>query len=220
MLFLFLFFIGISDSGAQEPNMSITVNASRYQEVYMEDPRVICTTPCSFDQDTSLVFLEANRKHKTWYKKGNITGIYNDETIGIAYSDCDWRRNSLKCANDNSVWVLRTIIMQNEDKASINVMMFDETGVMIGQGTISRNKKVTIVERQRTTQQQAPGQPMSITNCSEQSGNCATIPITPQGQTATQVEDLEPSIVTIPPVLLDRDVGQAMIHMYDSIRVK
>tara|TARA_Y100001970_G_scaffold293783_1_gene443167 strand:+ start:3168 stop:3830 length:663 start_codon:yes stop_codon:yes gene_type:complete len=220
MLFLFLFFIGISDSGAQEPNMSITVNASRYQEVYMEDPRVICTTPCSFDQDTSLVFIEANRKHNTWYKGGDITAVYTDETIGIAYSDCDWRRNSLKCAHDNGVWVLRTIITQDDDKASVNVMMFDESGVMIGQGTISRNKKVTVVKRQRTTQQQVPGQPMTATNCPEGTNTCTTIPINPQGQVTNQTEDLEPTIVEVPPALLDRDVGQAMIHMYDSIRVK
>jgi len=185
----------------------------------MEDPKVMCQTPCSFNQDTSTVFLEANRKHRTWFRGGNISGVYNSETIGITY-DCDWKRNSFKCAQDHGVWVLRTTIVQNKDKASINVMLFDESAAMIGQGSISREKKVKIIEKQKTIQQQMPAQTMTATNCPDGTNTCTTIPVTQQGQTTNQIEDLEPTVIEIAPILLDRDVGQAMIHMYDSILVK
>ena len=61
---------------AEEPSASITVTDSRYEEIYFEEPRVKCNVPCSFEQDTSQVFVEANGKHRTWLKAGKVTGIY------------------------------------------------------------------------------------------------------------------------------------------------
>ena len=65
MLLTLLFLMTAS---AQEPAMTIVVSDSKYEEIYMEEPRVICTTPCSFEQDTSIIFVEANRQHKAWFK--------------------------------------------------------------------------------------------------------------------------------------------------------
>ena len=214
-MFLVLLFL-MSSAAAQEPAMTIVVNGSKYQEVYVEDPRIICETPCSLEQDDSIIFIEANRKHRAWYRHGEISGVYNSETIQLIH-DCDWKRNSLKCAKEHDVWVLRTTITQTKEKASINAMIFDSYGMMIGQGSISRGKKVTVVERQKRIQQQLPTQPVTTTSCQPGTNNCTTVPVTPQAPTINEVEDLEPSIIEALPIIRDRDVGQVMIHVYDSI---
>ena len=203
---------------AEEPSASIVVSDSRYEEIYFEDPRVLCDVPCSFEQDTSTVFVEANRKHRTWLKTGKVTGIYNDETIKYAYDDCNFKINPHGCANENGLWVMRTTINVTAEKASINVMLFDENAAMIGQGTFIRYKRTKIIERKKVTQQQVPGMPGSLSQCNKANGSCATIPFQGRGQTATQTEDLEPVVIDIPPTLSARDIGQTMIYVYDSVR--
>ena len=203
---------------AEEPALSIVVSDGRYEEIYMEEPRVMCESPCAFDQDTSLIFVEANRKHRTWFKAGTISGVYNDETIRYAYENCDFKKDPHGCANQNGVWVIRTTITQNSERASINLMLFDDNAAVIGQSTFTRFKKQTVIRRQKTTQQQIPGSPGVATKCDESSGACATIPFQGQTNSVSQTEDLEPTIIDIPPILSARDVGQAMIMLYDSVR--
>ena len=203
---------------AEEPALSIVVNDSRYEEIYMEEPRVMCESPCAFDQDTSLIFVEANRQHRAWLKTGKISGIYNHETIHYAYADCDFKKDSLECATENGLWVMRTTITQNTERASINFVLFDDTAAVIGQSTFTKLKKRTVIKRKKVTQQRLPGSPIEARNCNEATGNCATIPLQSQGRNISQVEDLEPVIIDIIPTLSARDVGQAMIMLYDSVR--
>ena len=205
-------------SQADVPSATITVTDTRYEEIYFEEPRVICDVPCSFEQDTSTIFVEANKKHRAWLKTGKVTGIYNDETIKYAYGDCNFKLDPHGCANSNGLWVMRTTVTVTEGKASINVMLFDENAAMIGQGTFTRFKKTKIIERKKVTQQQVPGAPGVMSNCNQASGTCATVPFQSGNQTATQSEDLEPIVVDIAPVLLDRDIAQTMIYVYDSVR--
>ena len=215
MLFLLFSFL---TAKAEEPAATIVVTDSRYEEVFFEDPRVMCSSPCSFDQDTSTVFVEVNRHHKSWLKNGEITGIYNEETIKYNYGDCDFTKDTFGCANQNGLWVIRTTISQDAGRASINVMLFDETAAMIGQGTYTKFKRTRVIERKKVTQRQVPGTPGSISKCNKADGSCATIPFQSSGQTQSQTEDLEPIVIDTPPVITARDIGQAVIMMYDSVR--
>lgn len=217
MLLFLLSLIGY----AEEPTLSIIVSDNRYEEIYMEEPKVTCESSCIFDHDTSLIFVEANRNHRAWFKAGKISGIYNHETIRYAHGDCDFKKDSLGCAAEAGIWVMRTTITQNSDRASINLILFDDTAAAVGQSTFTRLKKQTVVRRKRVTQQRVPSPPMSITNCNKDDkgvGSCASIPFQSQGQNTSQVEDLEPIIISAPPILSARDVNQAMIMLYDSVR--
>jgi hypothetical protein len=214
-----MFFLLLSlFSKADEPSATITVTDTRYEEIYFEDPRVICDTPCTFDQDTSVIFIEANRKHTTWFKQGKVAAVYNQETIELSYEDCDFKKDTFKCANENGLWVLRTTVMQDEERASINLMLFDENAVMIGQSTFTRFKKTKVIQRKKVTKQQNPSRPLAVNNCNQQTGTCSTLPVQIDGQTTSQVEDLEPVVIDIPPTITSKDVGQAMIMLYDSVR--
>ena len=206
------------DEKNSDAHAHIVVEDNRFEEIYFEEPRVICEGPCSFEQDTSTVFVEANRKHRTWLKSGKVVGIYNDETIKFAYEDCNFKLNPHGCANENGLWVMRTTINVSPARASINIMLFDENSAMIGQGTFVRFKRTKIIERKKITQQQTPGAPGAISQCNKTDGSCATIPMQRNPQVSTQTEDLEPVIIDLPPVLSARDIAQAMIYVYDSVR--
>ena len=201
----------------QEPGMTITVVDSPYEEIYMEEPRVICNPNCSWEQDTSDIFVEVNRNHRSWLKNAEISAIYNKDTIEFSGYKCNFKTESLKCANQNGLWTLRTVITQDNEKATLNFLLFDENGVVIGQSNITKFKKTRIIERKKTTQQQVPQQPMQVSNCDKQTGSCAAIPIVPNPQVASQTEDLEPIVIDIPPTITSRDLNQAVIFLYDSV---
>ena len=213
-----LLLLGSLLAGAEEPALSIVVSDSPYEEIYMEEPRVICTVPCMFEQDSSLIFVEANRNHHTWFRSGKVSAIYNQETVQYTYKDCDFKKNALMCAHENNLWVLRTTIAQDSESASINLVLLDENAVPVGQSSIAKFKKTTIIERKKVTHQQLRGQAMETKSCDEESGNCTTLPIQMQGQSVRQTEDLQPVVIDIPPSLTARDINQAMIMLYDSVR--
>jgi len=206
------------DPGQRETHAQITVTDSMYEEIYFEKPRVTCSVPCSFEQDTSSIFVEANSKHRSWLKAGKVTGIYNDETIKYAYADCDFKINPHGCANENGIWVMRTTISVDEGRASINIMLFDENAAVIGQGTFTKFKKVKTIERKKVTQQQIPATPGVMSQCDKTNGPCTTIPFQGSGRMISQSEDLEPIAISVPPTLSARDIGQTMIYVYDSVR--
>ena len=97
-------------------------------------------------------------------------------------------------------------------------MLFDDNGVIIGQGSQDTVKKTTIIEKRRVTQQNLPGQNGIVQTCPQGQNACAAVPFNSQGQPIYQTEDLEPSIVVQAPVILEKHVSQAMIGVYDSVR--
>ena len=220
MLFLFLSLAGL----ASEPKAEIVVTDSRYEEIYVEEPIVISNGQkvSTYAYDTTSIFMYMNQKHRSWFKSGKVSAIYNHDTVGFINSDCDYGINALKCANEDGLWVLRTVINEDSEQASINLLLFDERGVVIGQANRSKSKKVTVIERQKVTQTQQAGQPMSVSasKCDKASGDCnggSYSGIQP-GPTQTFTEDLEPTVIEISPRIRDIDIDQAVIMLYDSIR--
>ena len=215
-----LFYLLSMFTFAQEPAMSITVVDSPYEEIYMEEPRVICESACSWQQDTSDILVEVNRNHQSWLKNAEISAIYTDETIAYSGYECNFKQQPLKCSNQNGLWRLRTVINQDSEKATLNFLLYDERGVIIGQSNITKLKRTRVIERKKVSQQQAPQQPIQTTNCNQTTGTCTAIPIVPSPQTATETEDLEPIVIDIPPIITSRDLNQAVIFLYDSVRLR
>ncbi len=214
MLFLLINLI----SWANEPNASIVVTDSVYEEIYFEQPAVICDEPCHFEQDTSMIFVAANRHHHTWYRQGKVQAVYNDQTVKFNYPECNFKINVFKCANETGIWVMKTSVMINKDVATISLMLFDENGIAIGQSSISNNKKRTIINKKRVTQGQIEGPTLMASSCDNRTKNCATMPVQGSPQPIQQTEDLEPTVIETAPTLTERDISQAMIILYDSVR--
>jgi len=222
VFFVLLSVLGLADTPA--PKKEIVVSDSRYEEIYVEDIRVMSNgaSASTYEYDNTSVFTYMNQKHRSWLKAGKISGIYNSETIGFIYSDCDYTKTSLKCAHEDGLWVLRTVINEDPEQASINLLLFDENGVVIGQANRSNSRKVTIIERQKTTQTQHRGQPISVStnNYNKELGAYSGESYSgiQQGPIQTFTEDLQPTIIEIGPRIRDIDVDQAVIMLYDSVR--
>ena len=222
MLLMLLSLSAFAGEPEVKADLTIVVEDRLHEEIYVEPPNMFCEDECpSQNWVKNAVFIEAARKHKSWLKFGEVGAVYNSDTIQIAYEDCDFRRESLKCGQQKGVWVLRTTVVVTNEKAGIQLMLFDENGVLIGQGTDEVTKKTTIIERRKVTQQQLPGQGGAAQVCKEGSQGmttCAAVPINQRGQSVYQTEDLEPHVVVQRPVLKEKHVSQAMIGVYDSVR--
>lgn len=207
-------------------DMTIIVEDSIDEEIYVEPTKMICDGECpSKSWIENAIFIEAARKHKSWFKAGTVGAVYNKDTIGLTFDDCDWNRSSLVCGKENGVWVLRSTFIQSSEKASIQLMLFDDNGILIGQGSREETKKTTVVERQRVTQQTGglSDQTGVVQVCPQDAKSrltvCPTVPINQQGQQSMwQTEDLEPTVIVEAPVLIQRHISQAMIGVYDSVR--
>lgn len=196
----------------------IIVSDTRYEEIYFQKPVVICEQPCHFEQDTSIIFVEANRKHAAWLKDKKIKAIYNDQTVQFNYPDCNFKTNTFKCANQTGMWVMQTSIIIDEHAATINLMLFDEQGVVVSSASMSNKKTRVVVPKRKVIQGQVAQLPTTITNCDPVTRNCnsATVPSPPV--VTREEEDLEPTVVKTAPTLTHRDISQVMIYLYDSVR--
>ena len=59
-------------AGGEPP--TIVVSDTIDEEIYFQDPVVLCDDPCQFENDTSMIFVQANSKHRSWFKKGKKFG--------------------------------------------------------------------------------------------------------------------------------------------------
>ncbi len=195
----------------------IVVSDTKHEEIYFQKPAVICEQPCHFEQDTSMIFVEANRKHRSWLRKKEIKAIYNDQTVQFNYPDCDFRRDTFKCANQTGMWVMQTSIVIDEHAATINIVLFDEQGVVVGSASMSNKKTRVVVPKKKIIESQTPQLPTTISSCDPATRNCvgATVPSNPI--TIKEEEDLDPSVVKTAPTLTHRDISQVMIYLYDSV---
>ena len=211
--------IGMADTPM--PNETITVVDSRYEEIYVEDPRVISNDTSNYEHDVTVIFTYMNALHKTWFKPGKIGAIYNSETIEFSGTECNYKKTSLKCAHEEGLWVLRTVITEGDEQASINLLLFDDTGVVIGQSNYTVKKKTRIITKQKKTVTQGPNQPVSVgsQNCNQSTGTCRASSYTgiQNGSVSATTEDLEPTVIEIKPRITDTSIHQAVIMLYNSV---
>tara|TARA_R110000824_G_scaffold70902_4_gene181776 strand:- start:4095 stop:4682 length:588 start_codon:yes stop_codon:yes gene_type:complete len=193
----FLLFNLLTSASAERPAMSITVESNPYTEVYLNKTKIICDG-CEYGEDDSIMFVLANQHHKGWLKSGKITAVYNDDTIGYAYPDCDFIKNPIGCTIENEMWMISSTIRANEKYAGITIVLFDETGVVIGQSSYTRYAKTKVIYEEKLS-------PASQTQ---------TLNYYPDPPTVTKV----PVTVSVPPVLTTNDLHQAMMMLYGSVR--
>ena len=187
---------------AHTPDAEIVIESKKYEEIYVEEPRIISESTQTGEDYETVIFTLMNAHHSFWYKGGDIGAIYNKETIKISGTDCNYEKNALLCANHDGIWVLRSVITIADNQASIHLLLFDSGGVVIGQSSYTNKKQVRIVERQRET-----------------SKNSRDILSSLYGQNHQVVieEDLEPSVIVTPPNLTNHNISQAVIMLYNSI---
>ena len=162
----------------------------------MEETKVVCKNECTFNNSTEAIFVAANQLHNLWLRNGKISAIYNENTVGFTYPECDFKKETMNCVNQNGLWLLKSSITLDKERATLSLTLLDSTGVLIGQSSYVRHKRTKVIEHTTIVRQEDP------------SGMKPTVEVT----------QIDPEIIDIPPMIFDKDIHQAMIMLYDSVK--
>jgi hypothetical protein len=212
---------------AEEPMLEMTVEAHKDIEIYVAPTKVLNKTEIPYQLDETSVFGHTV-DDVAWIQKKGLYGyetidddvfVYNLDTIKFSWQDCDYNEKPRECAYQNGHYILESYITFDKQQAVVRLILFDENLVPVAQATQSNSRVVKITKREKTTRQvgSAPGGVQR--SCGPTS--CSTRPIRGASSTYAQTikEDLEPSIVIIEPRLLDRDIKQASMRLWTSVRI-
>jgi len=201
----------------QTPNATIVVSDSRYEEIYVDKVELVTINKEDQDYDHQL-FVHMNVK-KHLAGKDRISGIYNHTNSEFMGSDCDYKREPLKCSSENSTWTLKTYITEGEDQATLSMLLFDESGVVIASTSRSKYKKIQLIQNTTITKNQGSSSPVTVLDRACSDNTCLTIPRSVGGNVGAQVvtEERPPTRVTVSPRIRDGDIAQAVMGLYLSI---
>ncbi len=116
---------------------------------------------------------------------------------------------------------MESYIVFNKEQVPVRLILFDENMRPVAQSVQDNSRIMRIFKRQKTSRAIIPmgGSGRPRRQCGPTT--CSTIPATGNASAYTQTttEDLEPSVVIIEPKLLDKDIQQASVRLWTSIRI-
>ena len=212
------------------PGFIMEVEAHQDLEVYVAPTVLINNTDIQYQLDSTSVFGHtindvSNVKKQTQYGYISMDDeimVYNPDTVKFSWKDCDYLQKSRECSYENNHWILESYITFDTQQITVRLILFDENMQPIGQSVSTNTRVVKIIKRQKVTRSLVPLQRRSSAqrNCGPTS--CSTIPTQGRGFGAisqTTKEDLEPAIVVVEPRLLDKDIQQASVRLWTSIKI-
>jgi len=224
---MFAFLISMVFGG--DPIPEIVVESHKDIEVYVAPTQIINETKISYHLDSTSVFGHtindvSNAKKLTQYgyvSMDDEISVYNPDTIKFAWDNCDYSTKFRQCAHENGHYILESYVMFNKEQVTIRLILFDENMKPVGQTVQENSRIMKIIKRQKTSRAIIPmgGGARPRKQCGPTS--CSTIPSngTISAYTQTTTEDLKPSVIIIEPKLLDRDIQQASVRLWTSIRM-
>ena len=212
---------------AEEPMLEMTVEAHKDIEIYVAPTKILNKTKIPYQLDSTSVFGHAVSdvnyiQEKTMYGYATIDDgvlVYNVDTIKFAWPDCNYSEKPRECAYQNGHYILESYITFDKQQITVRLILFDENLTPIGQSTQTNTRIVKRKEREKTTRRvgQSPG--IQQRQCGPTS--CSTQRITGAASTyvETTKEEQEPLITIIEPRLLDKDIKQASMKLWTSIKI-
>ena len=212
---------------AEEPMLEMTVEAHKDIEIYVAPTKILNKTKIPYQLDSTSVFGHAVSdvnyiQEKTMYGYATIDDgvlVYNVDTIKFAWPDCNYDKKPRQCAYQNGHYILESYITFDKQQITVRLILFDENLTPIGQSTQTNTRIVKRKEREKTTRRvgQSPG--IQQRQCGPTS--CSTQRITGAASTyvETTKEEQEPLITIIEPRLLDKDIKQASMKLWTSIKI-
>ena len=188
-----MFWLMMSLLMAQEPTSQEVVN----KEIYVAPPTINDPTLEQIqDYITSLV-VAATGTNAHWVRRqghGDTVSVYDKYTINLSKDTvCDYRK-PLECGVENMHWVLITDIAVTENFAFIVMKLYDEDAQLIA----STSKASYSIEKCK--------RPVKTTTISS------------QGRPPTEiVEELPEKCKIFKPVILDKDIKQAVTLLFASV---
>ena len=195
LLFLFSFLVQGGEPGVLV-DMELTVTGSKDNVIFVNTPRVSANN--ELYQSTELQFLITTYAalHRTAFTPDNykISSVYNKDTAKIYDEDCDWVNKSKKCARDNGMHIIDAQIIINPVRAYVSMTLYDPEMNAISGATVSNKHQRKIIQLTKETQSQGL------------LGNVKTS------------EQQRPEIFNIEPYVYNKDIRQAIMLLYMSIK--
>ena len=212
MLFLYLLVLAVL---GQEPeaNETIVVEAHRDYEVYVA-PTVmdIQSTEVEAVMAKKTVFSYASRyasgakvKNERGTGYENVTmnhkiKVYDEDTIGYIWDNCDYKSEPKKCAYQNNHMLLETIVTVDDHQIVVNMILYDSDLTVLGSSVYTSDSKINWIRQQETTVIQQQGL----------MGNQTII---------HQPKEELPLKWLIPTNLLDKHIWQASALLWTGVRL-
>ena len=223
---MFAFLISMVLGG--DPIPEIIVESHRNIELYVAPTQVINNTKISYQLDSTSVFGHTindvrNAKKLSQYgyiPMDNEIVVYNPDTIKFAWKNCNYSTSFRECSHENGHYLLESYIVFDKQQVTVRLILFDENMTPVAQSVQSNTRVVKILKRQKTSRAiipmggRRPTRQCGPTSCSTIQGNS-----TVSAYTQTTTEDLEPSIIVVEPRLLDKDIQQASVRLWTSVKI-
>ena len=226
---MFSLLFGLAMSG--EPIPEIIVESHADVEIFVAPTRVINNTEIPYQLDSTSVFGHTindarNAKKLTQYGYVSIDEdiyVYNPDTIKFAWENCNYSTDFRKCSHENGHYLLESYIVFDKEQVTVRLILFDENMTPVQQSVQNNTRIMKIFKRKKVSRALiptggtavAPRRQCGPTSCSTIRGRGGSI----SAYTQTTTEDLEPSVVIIEPRLLDRDIQQASVRLWTSVRI-
>lgn len=212
VLFSFLFAGEPKDTSAD--SHEVVVYGNKNKVIY------VAPTEISFDNnfDTNYIFsLSNSHKHFAkrkgeygYYSFGDEIEIYDNETVEFLELNCDFKKQPLKCACQNDMWFLKSKIKKSKEEILISLILFDQDGRVISRSSVSNTKSITYNKRKRKGSSSSTAAGCNSPNCNSTGVSSSS---------SSYEEDLETEVIVANPSLLAKDLYQASIFLWSSIKI-
>lgn len=157
---LFLYFV-VSLLFA-EPSETIVVEGHKDLEVYVAPTKIVNHTEDieAIIGDHVVFGYASTQNRQATYK--NITGdkqfkVYNEDTIGYAWNNCDYKKDAKKCSYQNGHYLLETHITIDTHELVVAMYLFDENMQVVSMGVVTDSKTIRWIRQQEITVTQSQG---------------------------------------------------------------
>ena len=192
---------------------TIVVEAHRDFEVYVAPVKMdIQSTAVEAVLAKKTIFTYAAR-HANGAKVKNKRGtsyepvtlnhdikVYDEDTIGFVWDNCNYKREQKKCAHQNSHMLLETFITVDDHQLVVNMILFDSDLTVIGTSVYTSNSQINWIRQQEITVSQQQGMLGSST-------------------TIHKPKEELPLKWLIPANLLDKHISQASALLWSGVRL-
>ena len=216
------------------PIPEIIVESHQDVEVFVAPTVIINNTDIPYQLDSTSVFGHTindarNAKKLTQYgyvPMGGEIMVYNPDTIKFAWDNCDYSTRIRECSFENGHYLLESYITFDKQQVTVRIILYNELMTPIAQSVQSNTRVVKIMKREKVTRALIPMGGSSVSGLRKSCGPTSCSTARSGGGTGgarafsqTTKEDLEPSIVIVEPRLLDRDIQQASVRLWTSVKI-
>ena len=152
---------------AQEPSMTMVVEASRDIEFFVAPIKVHdytsedVTIEAVIDKDAAFTYLGSyinNIKVSTGrggYEPISLSDsdvkVYNERTIKYVWEDCNYRRDALGCSVKNSHYYLETIVTVDDNQLVVKATLYDPDAQVVISSSRTDDKIIRWIRQQEIT---------------------------------------------------------------------